>query len=318
MRSFVFLFIMVTMQLSTLAQSVKPDFIVSVDGTGNYKTIQEAINAVPDFRKKETIILIKSGVYKEKLQLHATKQKVRFIGEDVLKTVITYDDFASRKNVFEEEMGTGATASFLVYGDEFIAENITFQNSAGPVGQAVAVRVDGDRVKFVNCRFLGFQDTLYVHGERSRQYYKDCYIEGTVDFIFGWSTVVFETCTIFCKKSGYVTAASTVEGQSYGLVFLDCKITGDASEATFYLGRPWRPFAKTAFINCYLDKQIKPEGWHNWNKPEAERTAYYAEYKSQGPGAHITRVPWAKQLSEKEASAYTVQNILSGNDGWLK
>jgi pectinesterase len=306
------------MQLQLQGQSTKPDFVVSADGTGNFKTIQEAINAVPDFRKKETIIFIKAGIYKEKLQLHPTKTKVRLIGEDVLKTIVTYDDFASRKNVFNEEIGTGATASFLVYGDDFVAENLTFQNSAGPVGQAVAVRVDGDRLQFVNCRFLGFQDTLYAHGERSRQYYKNCYIEGTVDFIFGWSTAVFENCTIFCKTGGYVTAASTVEGQKYGLVFINCKITGDAPNASFYLGRPWRPFAKTVFLNCYLDKQIRPEGWHNWDKPLAEKTSYYAEYKSHGPGANGDRVAWAKQLSDEEAATYTVPNILSGADGWLK
>jgi pectinesterase len=318
MNRFAVLLIMVVMHFHLKGQSSKPDFVVSPDGSGNFRTVQEAINAVPDFRKKETIILIKPGVYKEKLQLHPTKSKVHFVGEDVLKTIITYDDFASRKNGFGEEIGTGATASFLVYGDDFTAENITFENSAGMVGQAVAVRVDGDRVQFINCRFLGFQDTLYLHGERSRQYYKACYIEGTVDFIFGWSTAVFENCIIFCKKSGYITAASTVEGQSHGLVLMNCKITGDALAETFYLGRPWRPFAKTVFLNCYLDKQIRSEGWHNWNKPDAEKTSFYAEYKSHGPGANGNRVTWAKQLSDEAASAYTISNVLSGVDGWLK
>lgn len=311
-------FPMIVLCTTTNAQSFKPDFIVSADGSGNFKTVQEAINAVPDFRKTETVIFIKTGIYKEKLYLHPTKTKVRFIGEDVQKTILTFDDFASRKNSFGEEIGTGSTASFLIYGDDFTAENITFENSAGAVGQAVAVRVDGDRIQFVNCRFLGFQDTLYVHGDRSRQYYKDCYVEGAVDFIFGWSTAVFENCTIFCKRSGYVTAASTLEGQPHGLVFLNCKITGDAPESTFYLGRPWRPFAKTVFINCYLDKQIKSEGWHNWNKPDAEKTSFYAEYKSHGPGASGGRAPWTKQLTDEEAAKYTVSNILNGNDGWLK
>ncbi|RAW00044.1 pectinesterase family protein [Pseudochryseolinea flava] len=312
------IFVLIFFVAEVKAQSLVPDFIVSADGSGNFKTVQEAINAVPDFRKKETIIFVKAGTYKEKLQLHPTKQKVKLIGEDVQKVKITYDDFASRKNSFGEEIGTGATASVLIFGDDFFAENITFENAAGPVGQAVAVRVNGDRVQFVNCRFLGFQDTLYAHGDRSRQYYKNCYIEGTVDFIFGWSTAFFDNCTIFCKKSGYVTAASTLEGQPFGLVFLNCKITGDAPESTFYLGRPWRPFAKTVFINCFLDKQIKPEGWHNWNKPDAEKTSFYAEYKSHGPGAKGDRVLWAKQLSDDEAAKYTVENVLGGSDGWLK
>jgi pectinesterase len=198
-----------------------------------------------------------------------------------------------------------------VFGDGFVAENITFENSSGPVGQAVAVRVDGDKVMFRNCRFLGFQDTLYPHGEKSRQYYKDCYIEGTVDFIFGWSTALFENCTIFCKKeSGYVTAASTLETTAVGFVFKNCNITGDAPVSSYYLGRPWRSHAQTVFINCYLDKHIKAEGWHNWNKADAEKTTYYAEYQSTGPGASpATRVTWSHQLTAQEAERYTFEKI---------
>jgi pectinesterase len=299
-------------------QYLKPDFVVAKDGSGNFTTVQEAINAVPDYRKTLTTILIKNGVYKEKLTLPPSKTNVNFVGEDVMKTILTYDDYAARKNRFGEEMGTTSSTSFFVFGDDFTATNITFENSAGPVGQAVAVRVDGDRVKFVNCRFLGNQDTLYAHGEKSRQYYRDCYIEGTVDFIFGWSTAVFEGCTIFCKSHGYITAASTLPETKYGMVFLRCKITGDAPEESFYLGRPWRPYAKTVFINCFLDKQIRAEGWHNWNKPDAEKTTLYAEYKSTGPGANeAKRVPWSKQLTDTEAAQYTVHNILGGQDGWM-
>jgi pectinesterase len=229
----------------------------------------------------------------------------------VEKTILTYDDYASRKNRFGEEMGTTGSTSFYVFGDDFVAENITFENSAGPVGQAVAVRVDGDRVMFTNCRFLGFQDTLYPHGEKSRQYYKNCYIEGTVDFIFGWSTVVFDSCTIFCKKGGgYITAASTLETTPRGFVFINCKITGDAPEHSFYLGRPWRPFAKTVFLNCEMSSVIKPEGWHNWNKPEAEKTAFYGEYNSQGKGSNIDkRVAWSYALNDDEAKEYSVEKI---------
>jgi pectinesterase len=283
---------------------------VAKDGTGTFKTVQEAIDAVPDFRKNQTTIFIKNGVYKEKLILATSKTNVKFVGEDAMKTIITNDDFAQRKNRFGEEMGTTGSSTFFVFGDDFSAENITFENSAGPVGQAVAVRIDGDRVTFNKCRFLGNQDTLYPHGEKSRQYYKDCYIEGTVDFIFGWSTAVFDNCTVFCKNSGYVTAASTLDTVRYGFVFINCKITGDAPANSFYLGRPWRPFAKTVFINCYLDKQIKPEGWHNWDKKDAESTSFYAEYKSKGPGANDkARVNWSHQLSDEEAKAFTLENI---------
>ncbi|TXK49135.1 pectin esterase [Pontibacter qinzhouensis] len=292
-------------------QAQKHDFVVAKDGSGDFKTVQEALQAVPDFRKKTTTIFIKNGIYKEKLTLAATKTNVRLVGENVKSTVLTYDDFASKKNRFGEEIGTTGSTSFFVFGDDFSAENITFENSSGPVGQAVAVRIDGDRVMFTNCRFLGFQDTLYPHGEKSRQYYKNCYIEGTVDFIFGWSTAVFEDCEIFCKKDGgYVTAASTEPETPFGFVFLNCRITGDAPANSFYLGRPWRPFAKTAFINCTLGKQIKPEGWHNWNKPDAEKTTVYAEYNSKGPGAApAKRVNWAKQLTPQEAQQYTPDNI---------
>lgn len=287
------------------------DFVVSSDGAGDFKTVQEAINAVPDFRKNMTTIFIKNGVYKEKLILPASKTAVTFIGENQDKVILTYDDFAAKKNRFGEEIGTTGSASFYVFGDDFTAENITFQNSSGPVGQAVAVRVDGDRVQFTNCRFLGFQDTLYPHGEKSRQYYKDCYIEGTVDFIFGWSTAVFDHCEIFCKTPGYVAAASTLEGAPYGFVFLNCSVSGDAPDQSVYLGRPWRPFAKTVFIRCSLGKIIKPEGWHNWNKPEAEKKSFYAEYKSTGSGAGISsRVPWSHQLTDEQLREYSLEKIL--------
>jgi pectinesterase len=309
MRLLLFILTLVS-GISLVNGQTKYDFIVAQDGSGDYRSIQEAFNAVPDFRKNVTSILVKPGVYKEKLILAGSKTNVRLVGENAFETIITYDDYASKKNRFGEEMGTTGSTTFYVFGDGFTAEMLTFENSSGPVGQAVAVRVDGDMVTFLNCRFLGFQDTLYPHGERSRQYYRQCYIEGTVDFIFGWSTALFEECTIFCKKGGgYVTAASTLPGTSYGFVFLNCKITGDAEPATFYLGRPWRPHAKTVFIQCYLDKQIRPEGWHNWDKPEAERTAYYAEYKSTGPGVG-SRVKWSHQLSEPALSEYTKEKIL--------
>ena len=295
----------------TAAAQQKPDFVVAKDGSGQFKTVQEAINAVPDFRKKVTTIYIKNGTYKEKLILPTSKTMVTFIGEDVKKTILTFDDYAQKKNRFGEEVGTTGSSSFYIFGSDFTAENITFENSAGPVGQAVAVRIEGDRVYFKNCRFLGNQDTLYTYGENSRQYYKNCYIEGTVDFIFGWSTAYFDDCEIFCKQNGYVTAASTPEGARYGYVFRNCNITGSAPENSFYLGRPWRPHAKTVFIQCKLGKQIKPEGWHNWDKPEAEKLTFYAEYKNTGPGANPkARVKWAKQLTDEDAREFTPEKVL--------
>lgn len=287
------------------------DFIVDAAGSGDFKTVQAAIDAVPALRKNETTIYIKNGTYKEKLTLPANRTNVTFIGESVEKTILTYDDFASRKNRFGEEIGTSGSSGFFIFGDGFTAKNITFENSAGPVGQAVAVRVDGDKVMFENCRFLGHQDTLYPHGKQSRQYYKNCYIEGTTDFIFGWSTVVFEDCEIFAKKdASYLTAASTLEESPYGFVFVNCKLTGEADKSSVYLGRPWRPYAKTVFLYCKIGDHIKQEGWHNWNKPDAEKTTFYAEYKSSGKGAgKEERVGWSHQLTKDEAATYTFENI---------
>ena len=303
--SFLFLFF-----VSISAQN-KYDFVVAQDGSGNFKTVQEVINAVPDMRSMRTRILIKPGVYKEKLTLPATKTNVSFIGEDAAKTILTYDDFASRKKAFGENIGTSGSSSFFIYGDGFTAENITFENSAGPVGQAVAVRIDGDKVSFFNCRFLGFQDTLYPHGDKSRQYFKDCYIEGTVDYIFGFSTVIFDNCTLFCKKAGYVTAASTPKENAYGFVFRNCKITGSAPDGSFRLGRPWRPYAKVVFLECEMSKVIAPEGWFNWGNADNEKTAYYAEYNCSGSGSKVAeRVGWSHQLTDEEVDKYQTGRIL--------
>lgn len=288
--------------------------IVAQDGTGDYKTVQEAINAVPDFRKVSTAIFIRNGIYKEKLNLSASKKLVKLIGENVEKTILTYDDYATKKNSFGEEKGTSGSSSFYIYGDGFSAENITFANSSGPVGQAVALWVAADQASFLNCRMLGFQDTLYTYGAKSRQYYKNCYIEGTVDFIFGSATAVFEDCNIFCKKGGgYITASSAPDTVKYGYVFLNCKVSGDAPDQSFYLGRPWRPYAKAVFIHCELPQLIKSEGWNNWGKESNEQTAYYAEYKNKGAGAKTDkRVRWAHQLTETESKMYTLYQIFNG------
>ncbi|HKG67418.1 MAG TPA: pectinesterase family protein [Segetibacter sp.] len=300
------------MSLSLMAQTIKYHFVVAKDGSGNFKTVQEAINAVPDFRKKETRIFIKKGVYKEKLILAECKTLVTFIGENVDSTIITYDDYNQKKNIFGEDKGTSGSSGFYIYGTDFTVQNVTFQNTAGPVGQAVAVSVSGDKIRFKNCRFLGFQDTLYTYGRESRQYYNNCYIEGTVDFIFGSSTAVFDSCAIFGKRAGYYTAASTPEGKKFGYVFMNCNVTGNAPADSFLLGRPWRPFAKTVFINCKLDKQVRAEGWSNWSNPANEKTAYYAEYKNYGPGANTEkRVKWSHQLADDEAKQYTLKNIFT-------
>lgn len=311
------LFILLLLGLTELMGFSKNyDYIVARDGSGDFSKIQDVIDAIPHLRKGRTTVFIKNGIYKEKIIIPTTKVNISFIGEDVNETIITYDDYASKENKFGETLGTSGSSSIYIYGSGFEAENITFSNTSGEIGQAVAVRVDGDQVVFRNCKFLGYQDTLYPHGEVSRQYYKNCYIEGTVDFIFGWSTAVFDSCHIHCIRGGggFITAASTLEETKYGFVFRNCKLTGVGTEANYYLGRPWRPHAKTVFLNCNLGSHIRPEGWHNWNKPDAEKSSFYAEYGNTGPGSDISkRVKWMHHLDKKQADLYTLENIF---DGW--
>jgi pectinesterase len=285
--------------------------VVAQDGSGDYATVQAAIDAVPDSNTKWVIIYIKNGIYKEVITISTVKSFIKLIGEDAYKTILSFDNYASKKDSKGKEFGTTNSSSVFVNGDNISFENLTFENSSGPVGQAVAVNVRGNKVAFNNCRFLGCQDTLYTKGS-TLQYYKDCYIEGTVDFIFGAATALFERCTLHSKLSGGpVTAASTDSGKRFGYVFLNCRLTADAPEGSSILGRPWRPFAKTVFIKCELGKHIKPVGWNNWGKTENEKTAYYAEYKSKGQGADPrNRLPWSHQLTEAEAKQYTVGNIL--------
>lgn len=300
--------------LSLSAAEPHYDFVVAHDGSGDFTTVQEAINAVPDFRKaNRTTILIRKGNYKEKVIIPECKINLSLIGED--GAVITYDDYASKLNRFGEEKSTSGSASCYIYAPDFIAENLTFENSAGPVGQAVACFVSGDRAIFRKCRFLGNQDTLYTYGYPTRQYYEDCYIEGTVDFIFGKATAVFNRCDIHSRGKGYVTAPATPEDSRYGYVFHDCRLTAAEGVENVSLSRPWRPYAQAVFINCELGKHISPAGWDNWGKASNEQTVNYAEYNSKGPGANPTaRAPYSRQLTDP--TPYAIPTVLAGNDGW--
>ncbi len=292
----------------------KPTLTVAQDGSGDFCTVQEAIDAVPDFHKNERVtIRIKEGVYKEKIVIPACKINLSLIGEG--EVVLTYDSHARKLNKFGKETGTSGSASCYIYGPDFYAENITFQNSSGPVGQAVACFVCADRAFFNKCRFLGFQDTLYTYGEYCRQYYKDCYIEGTVDFIFGWSLAIFDNCHIHSLSDGYVTAPSTLKEQPYGYIFYDCRLTAAEGVDNVFLSRPWRPYGKTVYIRCELGGHINPAGWDNWGKKSNEKTAYYAEYQSTGPGAAPkSRAGFSHQL--KNLRKYDKETILAGKDGW--
>ena len=285
---------------------------VAQDGSADFKTIQEAVNAVRDFSDERVIIRVKSGVYKEKLIISSWKTKISLIGEKKGQTVISNGDYSGKNGI-----NTYTSHTVLVQGNDFSAENITFENTAGPVGQAVALQVEADRCIFKNCKMLGNQDTLFLSADTSRQYYQNCYIEGTTDFIFGAATVVFDHCQIHSKKNSYITAASTTPKQPYGFVFTDCTLTADTSIHKVYLGRPWRPYANVVFIRTQMADHILPAGWHIWNDNNNHKNSFYAEYDSTGPGSgKQSRVEWSKQLSKKEAQLYTLKNIFSNNSTW--
>lgn len=286
---------------------------VATDGSGDFKSVQAAINSVRVFSPDSTVIFIRNGVYNEKIVIPMTHHKMAIVGEDREKTVIRNNDYAAKNN-----MGTFLTYTLLIQGYEITLENLTVENWAGAVGQAVALHAEGDRLVFRNCRFVGNQDTIYTGGRTSRQYYEDCYIEGTTDFIFGPAICYFDRCELRSKGNSYLTAASTYPDIPYGYVFFRCRLTGDGNaNQKVYLGRPWRPCAATAFIECELNSHIRPEGWHNWGNPENERTARYVEYRNTGPGAKRSgRVSWGRELTAEEARAYTPERIFGINDGW--
>lgn len=281
----------------------KYDIVVDLNGTGNFTNIQEAVNSVRDFKPgDETVIFIKKGIYKEKLVLPANKHNIKLLGEDMDETVISYNDYAGLNN-----MGTFRSYTFIIAGNDITLENLTVENTAGEVGQAVAIHTEGDRIIFRNCRFLGNQDTVYTGREGARLYFQNCYIEGTTDFIFGPSTAWFEACTIHCKRDSYITAASTPKKYPYGYIFNNCKVTTAEGVKSVYLGRPWREYAMTLFMNTELPQAIHPAGWHNWGKESNEETARYQEYNNYGPGADTTsRVKWSRQLTAEEAKKYEI------------
>jgi pectinesterase len=291
------------------AQSKK--LVVAQDGSGQYTSVQAAFNAIPASNKRPVIVFVKEGVYKEKLGLDSTKPFVTLIGENKFNTVITYDDHSGKIAPSGGTIGTRTSQTFLMRADNFIAENISFENTAGPnAGQAVAVQVHGDKAIFRNCRFLGDQDVLYTINPNSRQYYEQCYIEGTTDFIFGASTAWFEKCQVHSKKNSHVTAASTPKEHAYGYVFNECILTTDSTLNSVTLGRPWRPYSSVTIINCYIDRHIIPGGWDNWRNEANEKTARYSEYNSFGPGANPpARVKWAKQLTREEKDRITIKNV---------
>ena len=312
MRKVLGLLLLLVAVSGTWAQERQDTIVVSRDGTGNFRTLQEAIESARAFMDYTVTIYVKNGVYKEKVIVPSWVENIDIIGEDRDKTIITYDDHANIN-----KMGTFRTYTVKVEGSDITFKNLTIENNAAQLGQAVALHTEGDRLKFINCRILGNQDTIYTGAKFTRLYFKDCYIDGTTDFIFGPSTALFENCMIHSKRNSYVTAASTPKEAKYGYVFKHCKLTAEPGVDKVYLGRPWRPYAYTLFIECELGKHIVSAGWHNWGKQSNEETARYMEYKNTGEGANASeRVAWSKQLIKKEAEAVTVDAIFRTQSNW--
>jgi pectinesterase len=310
------IFILTSLAALALTASAQTNLYVAADGSAPFTSVQKAIMAVPSgSRENPVIIHIAPGTYRELIYVQHEKCFFKLTGKNPANTILTFNLYAGITNAEGKPIGTFKTPSTIIDADDFTAENLTFENSAGPVGQALAIRVDGDRAQFRNCRLLGWQDTILLN--RGRQYFENCYIAGHVDFIFGAATAWFEHCHINCLGNGYITAASTPVDQPYGFVFSHCTITGDKPGIKTFLGRPWRIYASTIFLNCKMSDVVRPEGWFDWKKPEAHQTARYAEYQSTGAGADPAGRPdWTKQLSESEASRVTLEKVLGGEDHW--
>ena len=302
-----------------------PDTLfVARDGTAEFRNVSEAIEVCRAFMEYHKVIFVKKGIYKEKLVIPQWLTNIEICGEDRDQTIITWDDHANIKadispltsNLSPQKIGTFRTFTLKIQGSRITLKNITIENNSARLGQAVALHTEGDRLTFVNCRFLGHQDTIYTGNAKTRLFFKDCYIEGTTDFIFGPSTAWFEHCQISCKANSYITAASTPQDVPYGYIFNNCSISCEQGVNNVYLGRPWRDYGYTLFMNCQLPRQIRPEGWHQW-RPEAVKTARYLEYNNTGEGAATgQRVPWSRQLTKKEASKITLEAVFAINDTW--
>ena len=305
------------MPVSAASKYDNPDtIVVARDGTGEFRTIDEAIEVCRAFMDYHKVIYIKKGTYKEKLIIPSWLQNIELCGEDMNETIITYDDHANINITLgtaeprTQAMGTFRTYTLKIEGNDITIKNLTLENNAARLGQAVALHTEGDRIKVINCRLIGHQDTVYTGVANTRVFFKGCYICGTTDFIFGPSTAWFEDCTIESLVNSYVTAASTPKGQEYGYVFNNCRLIAKEGVDKVFLGRPWRDYGYTLFMNCELGGHVLPEGWHHWEKSR-EATARYLEYNNRGAGAATgERVAWSRQLTKKEAQKITPWAVL--------
>ena len=320
-------------------------YIIAKDGTGDFTSIQQAIDAIPGGGQAPTILLLRMDEYQERVVVN--KDNVRIIGEARDRTVITAKGCAMDLNPDGTERGTFLSATFMVTGHNVEVENLTIRNDAGDgrvVGQAVAVYAAGDRGVWRNVRMIACQDTLFCgplmpkvvdfvspregHAEvvasvgdstltYSRQYFEDCYIQGDVDFIFGPYRCWFERCTLFMNaRGGFYTAANTPQEQPFGLVFHRCKLTGECGEGEAFLGRPWRKFSRTVFLDCDMDAHVSPRGFDDWDEVRLV-TERYAEYGTTGVRADPSaRHPKQKRMTREEAVCCTIPNVIGGWDNW--
>ncbi len=289
-----------------------------------FSTVQSAIDAVPADTGQMYVIHVAPGTYHERINVPKNKTNIMLLGKDPNTTILTYDLRASSPGPDGRNVGTTGSSSTYISGNDFTAMNVTFANSAGNnVGQAVAIKTQADRLVFFNCRFTGWQDTLYANrgSGPGRQYFKNCYIDGDVDFIFGDARAYFEDCEIRSKEGGYVTAQSKkTPDVASGYVFRNCRLTrvDGVADASVDLGRPWRAYSTVVFVDCWMDSHIRPRGWNNWRDPNKEQTAFYAEHNSTGPGADPAgRVSWSRQLTVEQAEEFSKANWLGGEDDWV-
>jgi pectinesterase len=288
----------------------KIDYVVAADGSGDYKTVQAAINAVPDSSTTRKVIFIKNGTYNEKIVIPYKKTNLTIVGANVDSCIITYNDVS--KDTYSKN--TYNTYTLRVDPDDFIAMNLTIKNTATSA-QAVALHASGDRQVYLHCRICGYQDT-YFSNLRTRNYLKDCFIEGATDYTFGWGINLFDSCQInSIKAKGYICAAATSDNYRFGYVFRNCKLTNTSSATNYYLGRPWFSHAHTVFYICEENSSLNTAGWAAWdNTSKREDTCYYREYKCFGAGSATTsRATFGKQLTDAESKIYELDTIFSKN-----
>ena len=316
------LLLLIALSLSVVSQAANnfdnPDtIVVARDGTGQFRTIDGAIEVCRAFMDYHKVIFIKKGTYKEKLIIPQWLQNIELCGEDMNETIITYDDHANIKTQERPNgIGTFRTYTLKIEANDITLKNLTIENNSARLGQGVALHTEGDRLIFINCRFIGHQDTVYTGMPYTRLFFKGCYICGTTDFIFGPSTAWFEECTIESLVNSYVTAASTPADAAYGYIFNNCRLIAKDGVDKVFLGRPWRDYGYTLFMNCDLGAHIRPEGWHHWEK-QRENTARYLEYNNHGAGAQPQqRVAWSRQLTKKEAQQITPAKVFNRQDNW--